>query len=546
MRLEFQKKTIKDHVADICVETTKPTTPTVDITNKEAAAKLFASYDKQLTFPFDTNSPITNRSAGLHPVGGLKSGVLEFNSPEKEVNTENTGSFVLKSPPLPSDYRRLKYSQTTSVFDTRSDRLLNESNSQVLRSKSLTPGIMRERCRSPVVVINEPEVDSNDANEIQTLAVLNQDHGQRRSSFRDMKAEDKRKLFSKCKSSFPERSYLPCTDVRRSNSNREVLVVSQSDNCSSDTINRNSLDMNNPMLFATDGYKIRKNKFSFSDSKMFDRTRFSSDNSTTSTSINETRRNKTKRKYYIRIVKKSRSKKYGHSRSRDSSFEFSCGSGDTLDNVESGRRKQKRKTRIKVETTDSSSDKEDFYPVFRTTNSHFNNRTRRKHMIDGQTQTADSDDNADSQIADSYTQPNISRLKGKEIFYKSEYTDALYYFDKNNCDSSSNRRQTDERANTSGVRKVTLQSSHSGLSSSKSSYASSWREGGKTWMHVRNDWLKCKPIEPSIQKKQFSRSTSSLNTSRVKDSAYETSQSSLDTTSFEKPQDRACDIFYKR
>ena len=542
MRLEFQKKTIQDHVADICIETIKPRTPTVDITNKEAAAKLFASYDKQLTFPFDTNSPITNRSAGLHPVGGLKSGVLEFNSPEKEDNTENTGSFVLKSPPLPSDYRRLKYSQTTSVFDTRSDRLLNESNSQVLRSKSLTPGIMRERCRSPVVVINEPDVDSNDANEIQTLAVPNQDHGQRRSSFRDMKAEDKRKLFSKCKSSFPVRSYVPCADVRRSNSNREVLVVSQSDNCSSDTINRNSLDMNNPMLFATDGYKIRKNKLSFSDSKMFDRTRFSSDNSTTSTSINETRRNKTtrKRKYYIRIVKKSRSKKYGHSRSRDSSFECSCGSGDTLDNVESGRRKQKRKTRIKVETTDSSSDKEDFYPVFRTTKSYFNNRTRRKHMIDGQTQTTEGDDNADSRIADSYTQPN------KEIFYTNEYTDALYYIDKNNCDSISNLSETDVRANIADVRKVALQLSNSGLPSSKSSYASSWREGGKTLKHVRNDGLKCKPIEPSIQKKKFARPTSSVNTSRVKDSAYETIQSSLDTTSFEKPQDRTCDIFYKR
>lgn len=523
------------------------------MTNREAAAKLFASYDKQLTFPFGTQSPINKHSMQLHPVGGLKSGVLEFNTQEKEENLFNR--FVLRSPPLPSEYRKLKYSQTTSMFDTKSDRHIEEATSHIIRSKSLTPGILRETGKSPVILkINDENAkDAIGDDEDHSLAVP-KENTIRKSSFTEMKAEDKRRLFSKCRSFYPEKSLVPYPNIQRSNSNREVLVVSQSDNCSSDVFNRNSLDVNVPFSTSlTDGYNASTNTMTFSNSKTFDRTCFLPRNSTASAQIMKNKRGKStrKRKYYIRIVKNTIPRKQDHSRSGDSSFECSYGSGNVLNNFDAGKRKQRKRIRKRVEITDSSSDKEDFYSLQKTNNRNLNFRYQKKRMVHVQTQTNGEQDTAEFSISKTlHSHSSRSSLKNNENFHKDDIN-ALYYKDKTDNLSSSNQSESDEIIAMDYVRDreklgvLTTDTDTGFSSSSKSLYASPWKDDGKVSVYSGNSFTRPKPPDAQISKNSI-RSPNSVNSYKMKDSAYETSQSSIDTKSFERSHERSYDKFSKR
>lgn len=490
----------------------------------------------------------------LHPVGGLKSGVLEFNTQEKEENSFNR--FVLRSPPLPFEYRKLKYSQTTSIFDAKSDRHVEEASSHITRSKSLTPGILRETGQSPVILkINDENAKDAIGDDKDHSLAVPRENTIRRSSFTEMKAEDKRRLFSKCKSSYPEKSIVPSPNIQRSSSNREVLVVSQSDNCSSDVFNRSSLDVNVPYSASlTDTYNAPTNTMTFSNSKTFDRTCFLPRNSTASAQIMKNRRVKSTRKckYYIRIVKNTIPKKHASSRSRDSSFECSCGSGNALNNLESGKRKQRKRIRKRVEITDSSSDKEDFYSLQKTNNRNLNFRYLKKCMVDGQTQTNGEQDTPEFLISKTlHSHSSRSSLKNNENFHKVGDINALYYKDKSHNLSSSNQSESDEIIVMDYVRDreklgvLTTDTDTGFSSSSKSLYASPWKDDGKVSVYSGNIFTRPKPPDGYIPKHSI-RSTNSVNSYKVKDSAYETSQSSMDTMSFERSHERAYEKFNKR
>ncbi|XP_062579282.1 uncharacterized protein LOC134241237 [Saccostrea cucullata] len=538
---------ISDYAPESSTTTPRNLTPKVDITNKKAAAKLFASYDKHLSFPFDAH----NLPSGMHPVGGLKSGVLEFNPSEKEDNGDE--NFVLQSPPLPSEYRKLRYSQTTSVFDTKSGRQAEDSSNHVTRSKSLSPAILQERHQYPrIVIINENVQGSGGFHEQDHGLAVSDQEKQRRSSFTEMKAEDKRRIFSNSKTSFQdlERSVVPSKNVRRSNSNREVLILSQSDNNYSSDAFVNSLDIDIVHSQPTTGLSRMERKLSLSDTKVCGRAYQSNDhpsNLKTSASVNENRRNKSicSRKYHIRIVKRSnRSRQNGRSRSRDTSCECSCASREELNTSISGKKRHKKRSKKRVEVTDSSSDREDFYqhPFRKSKRNDLPFPSPNLGSTVGQTQASVGKDNE----ALSYMQSSFqSHLRKPDDFLDIKQTEILRQNNKNFSLSSSNPSENDDPF-IIGRHSIHPTDTDTGFSSSsKSLYTSPWRDGGIVSRNTGSEHVRTRSIDINFTKERL-RSTNSVNGSRVKDSAYESKQSSLDTMSFERTSEKRYENWINR
>lgn len=514
-------------------------TPTVDMTNKEAAAILFASYDKHLTFPFDAHNCNNDYDSG-----GLMSGVLEFNPSEKEDKSED--HLVIQSLPLRYEYGRLRYCQTSSNLETKSGHQTEDSITHIMRSKSLPPaGISKEGHQYPnIVILNECMNGAGESNaKKQSLAVPSQERcGE--SSFKSMNAEDKRRVFSEIKPSYREKSLLPITSVQRSKSNREVLFLSQSDNTSSDTCNITSLDSNTSHYQLTIGAPKTARK-SCSDTKVCERI-YQSCDSPISTSFIESRRNKheCRRKYHVRIVRKNCSRHRGHAHSRDTSVGCSGGPGYSKDKSDCRKRRSKKKTKRRVLFSDSSSDKEDFnqHPLRWTKKNDRVIRSQEQLKIDGQIKSDGDKDKSQFEFT-----PDSCTSHSKHPDYSPDVKHTKMLFNNKTASlSSSNPSEEDDRSikDTMSFSAQFSDRDTGFSSSSKSFYSSSWKESGPICTYKGTE-VKTKPKYFQLPKQRI-QSTNSVNSCKVKDSAYQTIQSSLDIMSFDKLNEKPKESLSRR
>lgn len=120
--------------------------------------------------------------------------------------------------------------------------------------------------------INDENVKDVIGDDKDYLLVVFRENIIRRLFFMEMKVEDKCRFFLKCKSFYFEKSIVFFLNIQCLNSNCEVLVVLQSDNCSFDVFNRNFLDVNVLyFVLLIDIYNVFMNMMIFLNFKIFDR-----------------------------------------------------------------------------------------------------------------------------------------------------------------------------------------------------------------------------------------------------------------------------------